>query len=196
MDEIPFVLVLTISTYLSHRSVVYFCAILKIGAICLHRNRVSGNWVHWPEDGEIGLGPRGRALAVPPRPRPCFQCAAGHAAPPAYQCLWAGQYLPILLLSTTVLKKLASYVYDSTTYVLHTLKFTSLGVIANYLFDGGKANTYSIMAPYFLRKSFFLNCDKLWSYCFTCSTLMFNLVLWLTPSTMSFQLTTKHKAFI
>ena len=34
--------------------------------------------------------------------------AAGHAAPPPYQCLWAGQYLPILLLSTTVLKKLAS----------------------------------------------------------------------------------------
>ena len=47
--------------------------------------------------------------------------------------------MPILLLSTTVLKKLASYVYDSTTYVLHTLKFTSLGVIANYLFDGEEA---------------------------------------------------------
>ena len=50
--------------------------ILKIGAICLHRNRVSRNWVHWPKDGhggaastatEIGLGPRSGGC---PRSRP------------------------------------------------------------------------------------------------------------------------------
>ena len=37
----------TVSMYLSHQSVVYFCAILKIRAICLHRNRVSANGVYW-----------------------------------------------------------------------------------------------------------------------------------------------------
>ena len=70
-------LFLTISTYLSHRSVVYFCAILKIGAICLHRNRVSGNWVHWPEDSEIGLGPLAQwyvSIEICPMKKNIFHC--------------------------------------------------------------------------------------------------------------------------
>ena len=101
-------------------------------------------WRNWPRTSRACAG----SAAAPASPL-AVRRRSRRAAAPAYQCLRAGQYLPILLLSTTVLKKLASYVCDSTTYVLHTLKFTSLGVIANYLFDGGEANTYSIMAPYF-----------------------------------------------
>ena len=79
-------------------------------------------------------------------------CSAdGHAAPPPYQCLWAGQYLPILLLSTTVLKKLASYVCDSTTY--SEVYFFRSHSKLSFWWSGSQS---SIMAPYFFKEIFFL----------------------------------------
>ena len=48
---IPFLFFARFSSFYFYLVQTTTATILKIGAICLHRNRVSRNWVHWPEDG-------------------------------------------------------------------------------------------------------------------------------------------------